>query len=80
MNKIEKILAKVDSKERDSILELMYKIKSGNLQGLNIKKLEGKSECFRLKKGNFRIIFSKTDTGIEIISVDRRNEKTYRNY
>ncbi|MEI6191224.1 MAG: hypothetical protein WCP24_02555 [bacterium] len=80
MNKIEKILAKVDSKERDSILELMYKIKSGNLQGLNIKKLEGESECFRLKKGNFRIIFSKTDTGIEIISVDRRNEKTYRNY
>jgi len=35
---------------------------------------------FRLKKGDFRIIFSKTDSSMEIISVDRRNEKTYRKY
>lgn len=80
MNKIEKFLAKLDSHKRLFVLELMYRIKSGDLSNLNIKKLEGHDNLFRLKKGYFRIIFSKNSDEINIVSVDKRSEKTYRDF
>lgn len=77
MNKIEKFLRKLDGSRRDSILELIYKIKLGDLDNLDIKKLKGKESLFRVRKGSIRIIFLKTESKYEIMSIDNRDENTY---
>ncbi len=80
MNKIDKFLAKLGNHDFNFVLELIRKIRSNDLQGLNITKLEGHSSTYRLKKGDFRIIFSKNSDDAEILSVVRRSEKTYRDF
>jgi len=80
MNKIEKFLAKLGEPRRDLVLELIHKIRIGNLKDLDVKKLEGESDVFRLKKGEFRIIYSRVGDEVNIISVTRRSEKTYRDF
>lgn len=80
MNKIQKFLNKLDDQKRDFVLELMRKIKSNNLRGLNVKKLEGNTLIYRLKKGDFLIIFEKNGKDTIIILVIRRSEKTYRDF
>ena len=59
MNKIDKFLAKLGNHDFNFVLELIRKIRSNDLQGLNVKKLEGHSSVYRLKKGDFRIIYEK---------------------
>ncbi len=80
MNKLDKFFSKLDSKERVFLLELTSRVRADDLQGLNIKKLEGHTSTFRLKKGNFRIIFERKGQKIDLISVTRRSEKTYRDF
>jgi len=80
MNKLDKFFSKLGGDERIFLLELTSRVRAGDLQGLNIKKLEGHTSTFRLKKGHFRIIYSKKDSGIEIVSVTRRSESTYRDF
>jgi len=80
MNKIDKFLAKLGNPDFDFVLELIRKIRSGDLQGLNVKKLEGHTSTFRLKKGHFRIIYEKKGQSIDLVSVTRRSEKTYRDF
>lgn len=77
---IQKFIAKLSRHEKDFVADLIEKVISGNITGLNIKKLEGHTSTFRLRKGHFRIIYSKKDSGIEIVSVTRRSESTYRDF
>jgi mRNA-degrading endonuclease RelE of RelBE toxin-antitoxin system len=79
-DKIQKFLSKLSLKEFNLIKELISKIVSGDYGNLNVKKLEGHNDIFRLKKADIRIIFSKNNKTIEIISISRRSEKTYRDY
>ncbi|MFA6340643.1 MAG: hypothetical protein WCX27_00165 [Candidatus Paceibacterota bacterium] len=79
-DKIEKFLFKLSAKELEFVENVLLKISSGNHIGLNVKKLEGQSDIFRVKKGRFRIIFEMDKSHIEIIDVGRRNEKTYRDF
>lgn len=76
MNRIEKLLKKLSGKERVVIKSLILKIHSGNYKGLDIKKLKGDMNLFRIRKGDIRIIFS-TDESINILSISRRNDTTY---
>ena len=58
----------------------MEKITSNKTEGLQIKKLVGNTDIFRIRKGKFRIIYRKTKTDCIIISIDRRSEATYRDF
>ena len=80
VTKIVKFLQKLSQKERDTVEELITLIRNKEWTGLDIKKLQGLSNIFRVRKGSVRIIFSMEDTSIEIIDIDRRNEKTYKGY
>ncbi|MFA6227473.1 MAG: plasmid stabilization system [Candidatus Paceibacterota bacterium] len=80
MNKIEKFLSKIESRKRDIILELLYKIKTDDLRGLDIKKLQDQENCFRLRKGKIRIIYKRDSGYNNIVSVEYRSEKTYRDF
>jgi len=78
-DKITKLLSKLSKKDLeriDTAIELISKLQ---FEGLDIKALKGQSGVYRVRAGNYRIIFSvnrskKTD----ILSIGRRNEGTYK--
>ena len=78
MNKIEKLINKISKKDRKTLLFAIETILSGkDISHLKPIKLEG-FELYRIRKGNFRIIFHKEDNFIVIDSIKMRNENTYK--
>jgi len=57
MDKIQKLLNSLSNKEKLKIKEILLKIKSKNLESLDIKKLKGREDIFRIRKRKLRIIF-----------------------
>lgn len=78
MDKIEKALKKLSGKERKKLKEILERLKSNNLIGLDIKKLKNRSDIFRVRSGDLRIIYLKTNDKINILAIEHRNEKTYK--
>jgi mRNA interferase RelE/StbE len=78
MPALRKLLSKFDEAERKIIETLIEKVISLNWHGLDIKKLRGYQNIFRIRKGKIRIIFSKNEKNIFILSIDRRSESTYK--
>lgn len=77
MHKIDKFLIKLPLRERLAVEEHLKLIKSGDFSNLNLKKLKGKENTFRVRVGSVRIIFTLINHQIEITSVDWRNKNTY---
>ena len=75
---LKKILSKFGAEDRGVLEVLIGKITSSNWQGLDIKKLVGYQDIFRLRKGKIRIIFRKYKVGISVINIERRKETTYK--
>jgi len=81
MDKIEKALKKLSQKEKKSVGDILEKLNKNNLIGLNVQKLKGREGIFRVRKGDIRIICRKTDDDkIFILAIERRSEKTYKNF
>lgn len=78
MDKIEKALNKLDSKIKRKIKSILLQIEKGDFRGLDLKKLKGRRDIFRIRKGDIRIIIHKTDNSIKILSIERRSSKTYK--
>jgi len=76
MNKIEKLLRKINKKNRERLLKLILKLLQDNKKGLNIKKLIN-TDFYRLRSGRFRIIFHYENKEIIIDSIKLRDENTY---
>jgi mRNA-degrading endonuclease RelE of RelBE toxin-antitoxin system len=79
-DKISKELAKLSTKEKAVLKAILLHLKSGDIQGLNITKLKGHQDIFRTRKGRLRVIYSQSDRGIKILAIERRSEKTYRDF
>lgn len=79
-DRITKALNKLSSKERSALKSILNLIKVNKLQGLDLKKLKGHDDIFRVRKGNMRVIFRKQDTTTHILTVERRNENTYQDF
>ena len=77
MPKLEKLLKKFDLKQRKELEIIIKRIISLNWRDLDIKKLKGYGDIFRVRKGNLRIIFSRSKEDIYILSIERRSDKTY---
>jgi len=78
MDEIEKLLRKAAKKDRERLFGAMESLRNGKIDGLRMTKISG-SSLFRVRVGDFRIIFSINDRkGIVIESVRRRNEETYK--
>lgn len=77
MDKISKALAKLNHLELSQIKSILKLLLSGKLQNLDIKKLKGRKDIFRVRKGNFRIIYKTDKKKINILTIERRSEKTY---
>lgn len=78
MERLEKLLRRVPPKHRVQILQAMYCLQDVACRStLRPEKLSG-SSLYRIHVGRYRIIFNMTVTGIEIVRVRLRNERTYR--
>ena len=80
MDKIEKALKKLSEKERKIVKEIIGRLVRYDTVGLNISKLKGHNDIFRARKGNLRIIYRQVKKEIFILAIERRSEKTYRDY
>lgn len=77
MNKLDKFLSKLDKKTRAVIKEAILLILNKDLSTLDIKKLKGESNIYRVRVGKARIIFEHTETGNKIRRVSFRSDHTY---
>lgn len=78
-SKVEKFLKKLDAKHSVVIARILDRILRGDFEFLDMKKLEGSLNQYRIRKGNIRIQFSLDKNGNAIeIAVDWRNEGTYK--
>ena len=80
MDKIDKALNKLSAEEKLEIKLVFIKLKSGNLRELNVKKLKGRDNIFRVRKENLRVIYRVEDREISILAVGRRHENTYKSF
>lgn len=79
MNDTEKFFRKISKKERNLLLGIIEALVKKDHKGLVIKKLE-KSDFFRLRKGNFRIIFHYDNDEVVVDAVRLKGENTYKDF
>lgn len=78
MDKIAKALKKLSQNQRELIKEILVKLKNKQLENLDCKKLKGRNDIFRIRKGQLRIIYRQDDKGnIFILAIERRSDTTY---
>lgn len=79
MDKISKILAKLTAKERKAIFDIFTKIQSGKIGDLDLKKLKGYEDIYRVRFDKWRVIY-RTDRNdkIFLVSFERRSDNTYK--
>lgn len=80
MDKIQKLLAALSPKEHEAMILLMQQIQTDFRKIPGLKALKGMKGWYRVRFGQYRIIFlvdSQTKE-IEIKRISRRNENTYR--
>jgi len=80
MDKLTKLLKKLSEKQREYLEEVLYALVSGKTSALDIKKLKGVEEVYRVRLGDIRIIFQKNGGDIRVLEISRRDDSTYRNY
>lgn len=81
MRNINKFLNSLTEKECESIEVLVARLCNNDIVGLNVKKLKGTRNMYRVRKGDIRIVFSYTENNsIKIDFVGRRNDNTYKKY
>lgn len=78
MDKIEKALRTLSVKERQRVKEILEQLGSGGAKNLDIKKLKGREDIFRVRKGTLRILYRLDDKKrIFLLAIERRKEDTY---
>lgn len=79
VDRIRKSLGKLTPKERKVFMALLERIVSGRLSGLDVRKLHGTDDIYRVRKGAYRVIFRKGDDGeVYLLTFERRSDTTYR--
>ncbi len=78
MNKLDKFLCKLDKKTRLVIEKIVTLIILGNFSVLDIKKLRGSQNMYRVRVGRIRIVFEQIKNGsIFIKNISYRDDNTY---
>jgi len=76
MDKIAKALKKLNPKEKIWAKEILLKINNNDFSNLEVKKLKGRQDIFRVRKGGIRIIY-RIYKNVYILTVERRSDTTY---
>ncbi len=81
MDSIDKFLRKLDNDEGLLVRDLLERIYAHAWQGLDLKKLKGYENIYRVRTRKIRIIFkvvTRTPFEIKLLSVSRKDDNTYR--
>ncbi|MEK7179198.1 MAG: hypothetical protein AAB727_03005 [Patescibacteria group bacterium] len=78
MDKISKALRALTQKERDAVRSILTKLAQNDTSALDIKKLRGHDDIFRVRKGHLRIIYRVKGNAIFLIAIEKRREDTYK--
>lgn len=77
VDKIQKALNKLSEKEKYIIKKLLVNLKEGKTINPDIKKLKGRDDIYRIRKGKIRIIYRITNEEIFLLAIERRSDNTY---
>lgn len=78
MDRVNKFLARTSQDDRLRIDEVWRKIIVGDIQNLDVKKLKGFKNVFRVRVGRFRLIFIKEGaTPPTLVRISHRDDTTY---
>jgi len=80
MDRIQKSLKRLSEKERELVKKILEQLVEGQTQGLDVQKLKGSEEIYRIRKGDLRIIFMRKEKSIFVLAIERRSEKTYKKF
>ena len=81
MHKADKLLSKIPKKDRDSILRVLSFLYLNKTDHLDIKKLKGFKNTFRVRVGRYRVIYTKdNEQGLDVLAITKRDEITYQNF
>ena len=79
MDRISKFLNKLSQKEMTIVKDVLEKIKKAETANLDIKKLKGADNFFRVRKGDIRIIYRISEKEeIILLNIERKNDNTYK--
>ncbi|HCM52328.1 TPA: hypothetical protein DIS56_04375 [Candidatus Saccharibacteria bacterium] len=80
MNKVEKLLQKLDPKTRARVEQALLHLANNRLEELDIKKIKGTNDIFRIRVGRHRIVIRQVDQKFNLITIAKRDEKTYKSF
>ena len=79
MDRISKFLNKLSQKELTVVKDVLEKIKKGEMENFDMKKLKGADNFFRIRKGDIRIIYRINEKEeIILLNIERKNDNTYK--
>lgn len=81
VDRITKSLRKLSGKEEKAVVGLLQKIKAGHIEDLDIKKLKGHQDIYRVRKGHLRVIYRvSANHHISVLALERRSDTTYHKF
>jgi len=78
MDRNQKFIKRFSRKEFASVEHILRKILDRDTKNLDLKKLAGYKDVYRIRIGDIRIIFLDTGDHSEVLEISRRSEKTYK--
>ncbi len=79
VDRIDKQLRKLDPKQQSTFTKLIKQILNGDLEELDVVRLKGSNDIFRVRKSSYRLIFQRLEHGeIRMIAFEHRSETTYK--
>jgi mRNA-degrading endonuclease RelE of RelBE toxin-antitoxin system len=79
-DKITKFLRKLSNNQYAVVVGVIDQILRDELILLDVKKLAGRKNFFRVRVGRIRIVFSKNPNGNRIELIANRDDQTYRDF
>lgn len=80
MDRNQKFLKRLSDKEFAAVEKILQQILIRDTTDIDIKKLSGYRDIYRVRHGNIRIIFLDTGNYTEVLEISRRSEQTYKNF
>jgi len=78
-HRFQKDFGKIEKKYQNRITEKLSLLAAGRWEQLDILKLKGAKDCYRLRSGNYRVLFEKRrDELIIILLAVRHRKESYR--
>lgn len=78
MDHIDKALARMSLEVRLKMRVLVARVEVNDLGHMDVKKLKGEHDAYRVRWGSFRVVFRKGSFGNKILHVGYRSDNTYR--